>query len=174
MLIVFGTVLTAPIAHAQNREIYIPIIESFKKPEPKSLIINNVAGCTGTAPNIYSCQELFEGIQAACPGKQDAVIKDMRLWEEGMFPECFVVGNSGVNIIENYLGLIYQWMAGLVGGIAVLMIIVGGIQIATGGGDQNNVNEGKTKIMQALAGLAILFLSGLILYTINPTFFTGG
>jgi hypothetical protein len=98
----------------------------------------------------------------------------MRLWEEGMFPECFVVGNSGVNIIENYLGLIYQWMAGLVGGIAVLMIIVGGIQIATGGGDQNNVNEGKTKIMQALAGLAILFLSGLILYTINPTFFTGG
>ena len=57
------------------------------------------------------------------------------------------------------------------GGVAVLMIIIGGVQIATGGGDQNNVTEGKTKIMQALAGLVILFLSGLILYTINPTFY---
>ena len=158
--------MSASFAYAQDEKpIYVPITENFISLKNKEI----PAPVGGTANN---CQELFRQIQQKPNLNQRSFIEDNKLWEQGKFPECFVVGKTGIGIISNYLTMIYQWLAGLVGGVAILMIIVGSVQIATGGGDQNNVTEGKTKIMQALAGLVVLFLSGLILYTINPTFYS--
>jgi type IV secretory pathway VirB2 component (pilin) len=56
--------------------------------------------------------------------------------------------------------------------IAVLIIVISGIQISAAGGDQTTVTNAKNRIVQSLGGLVILFLSAIILYTINPTFFT--
>ena len=61
--------------------------------------------------------------------------------------------------------------AGVVGIIAVLIIVISGIQISMDQGGGESVTSAKNRIMQSLAGLVILFLSALILYTINPTFF---
>ncbi len=85
-----------------------------------------------------------------------------------------IVGKSGVDIFANYVGAIYKWASGVVGIIAVLTIVYSGILISMAGGDSAKLDEAKNRIMQSLIGIAILFLSGLILYTINPGFFTGG
>ncbi len=81
-------------------------------------------------------------------------------------------GEDGGKILESYAALIYKWLAGFIGLAAVLMIIAGGIQISTAGANQEGLQSGKDRILAAFVGLALLFLSGLILYTINPNFFT--
>lgn len=81
-----------------------------------------------------------------------------------------IVGTGGVDIFSKYVGFLYKWAAGIVGIIAVLTIVYNGIIISTSGSGETT--ESKERIMQSLAGIAILFLAGLILYTINPTFFT--
>lgn len=80
-------------------------------------------------------------------------------------------GAGGVGILQVYVSLIYRWAAGIVGVIAVLIIVVSGIQITTADGEPSKVDEAKTRIMQSLGGIAILFLASALLYVINPTFF---
>ena len=74
-------------------------------------------------------------------------------------------------MLYGYIGMIYTWGASIVGIIAVLIIVISGIQISAGGGDPEAINSAKKRIIQSLSGIAVLFLSGLILYTINPDFF---
>jgi hypothetical protein len=83
-----------------------------------------------------------------------------------------IYSKGGTTMIEGYISIIYKWAAGLVGLIAVTVIIISGIQIAVSGGDSAALDSGKNRIIKSLSGLAVLFLSGLILYTINPNFFT--
>lgn len=84
-----------------------------------------------------------------------------------------ITGKSGADIFGKYVALLYKWAAGIVGIVSVLIIVFSGIQISTAGGESGKIDLAKTRIMQSLAGLAILFLASLILYTINPGFFTG-
>lgn len=176
-LLVQSVIIGTVSVHAQNQEqdIYIPIVESFvpiKQGSTFNMPNGTVRDGGENSFAVASCQDLFRGIQKNAKVKQDEVFRTAKPTVYEQFPQCFVTGKTGVGIIENYLGTIYQWMAGIVGAVAVLMIVVGGIQIITGGGDQNNVSEGRSRIIQALVGLVVLFLSGLILYTINPTFFS--
>ncbi|MCK5471684.1 hypothetical protein KAI54_00660 [Candidatus Gracilibacteria bacterium] len=83
-------------------------------------------------------------------------------------------GEDGGEILENYAAMLYKWLAGFIGIVAVLVLIIGGIQITTAGANQEGLQSGKDRIIAAFVGLALLFLSSLILYTINPTFFGGG
>ncbi len=78
---------------------------------------------------------------------------------------------EGTNLIYLYIGMIYRWSASVVGIIAVLVIMISAIQLSLAGGEPEAVSSAKRRIIQSLAGIAILFLSGLILYTVNPTFF---
>ena len=86
-------------------------------------------------------------------------------------PVQLLVSTSGINLLKFYILQVYIWAASVVGIIAVLVIVISGVQIAASGGEEQ-LTSARTRIMQSLAGLALLFLSGLILYTINPTFFT--
>ncbi|MFA5820612.1 MAG: hypothetical protein WC873_00635 [Candidatus Gracilibacteria bacterium] len=83
-----------------------------------------------------------------------------------------MISGGGTTLISNYVGTIYRWAASLVGIICVLVIVLSGIQLAASGGDSSGTEGAKKRIVQSLSGLAVLFLSGLILYTINPNFFT--
>ncbi len=74
-------------------------------------------------------------------------------------------------LLYNYLGLIYKYMSGLIVGIAVLFVVIGGIQMTTSYGDTAKFDEGKKRIINALIGIVLWFTASLILYTINPTFF---
>jgi hypothetical protein len=89
--------------------------------------------------------------------------------------QVFFAGDGGgTSLIFTYIGALYRWAASIVGIIAVLIVVVSGIQISAAAGDQQAVTNAKNRIFQSLGGLAILFLSGIILYTINPTFFIAG
>ncbi len=82
-----------------------------------------------------------------------------------------VAGSHGGDILKTYASYLYKFLAGIVGLLSVLMLIIGGIQIMTAGANQEGVQSGKDRVLGALAGLMLLFLSGLILYTVNPSFF---
>ena len=89
-------------------------------------------------------------------------------------PVQVLLSTSGTDMLFTYIGAIYTWAASITGIIAVLIVVISGIQISAAAGDQQAVTNAKNRIFQALGGLALLFLSGIILYTINPTFFTAG
>jgi len=82
-----------------------------------------------------------------------------------------IKADSGANLIYTYIRMIYLWAAGTIGIISVFTFVYSGIGISMAGGDSGKIDNYKSRIMQSLGGLIILFLSGLILYTINPTFF---
>lgn len=81
-----------------------------------------------------------------------------------------ITGKSGTDIFSQYVGALYKWAAGIVGIITVLIIVFSGVQISASA-DGGQIDEAKHRIMQSIIGLVILFLAGLILYTINPGFF---
>lgn len=74
-------------------------------------------------------------------------------------------------LLYNYIELVYKYLSGLIIGFVVLMVIAGGISISTSAGDQTQLDNGKKLIMKSLIGMILWFLSSVILYTINPTFF---
>jgi hypothetical protein len=84
-----------------------------------------------------------------------------------------IVSDAGMGLLYAYIGMVYKWAASIVGVVAILIIVIGGIQISAAGGDPSAVDEAKGRIFKAISGLALLFLSGLLLNFINPTFFKG-
>lgn len=80
-------------------------------------------------------------------------------------------GKNGLDLFAQYVGIIYRYAASIIGIIAVLVIVVSGVQISLAGFNSELSSSAKTRIMQALASLILLFLIGLILKTVNPTFF---
>jgi len=83
-----------------------------------------------------------------------------------------IFAQSGASLLYSYIGLIYKWAAGTIGIVSVLYLVYGGILIATAGDNAGQVDKAKEKIFQSISGLILLFLSAVILYTINPNFFT--
>ncbi|MBU0706122.1 pilin [Patescibacteria group bacterium] len=74
-------------------------------------------------------------------------------------------------IVYNYLGLVYNFLSGLIVAFVVLVAIIGGIRMSTSAGS-DKYTEGKNMIIKALVGMILWFTASVILYTINPTFFT--
>lgn len=83
----------------------------------------------------------------------------------------WIIGVSGAGIIKVYVKQIYSWGAGIAGFIAVVVIIISGVQIQISG-VSGDISQAKQRIMQSIAGLVLIFLSGILLYTINPGFFS--
>jgi hypothetical protein len=84
------------------------------------------------------------------------------------------VSPVGKSLLYGYVGQIYRYVAFIGGLIAVFIIIVAGIMWTSAGGNSEAISNAKAMITRSLVGLVVLFLSALILYTINPTFFTLG
>lgn len=70
-----------------------------------------------------------------------------------------------------YVMMLYTWLAGIIGSIAVLMIIISGIQIILAGYDSSMLESAKKRIEGAVIGLLLLLTSAILLYTINPDAF---
>lgn len=111
------------------------------------------------------CVFLFAGTALA------ETMYNVELQEEVM-GQSAVTGSSGVILIKNYIGLIYRYAASLIGIICVLIIVVSGVQIMTGGLSSEGVNQAKERIYQALFSLILLFCTAMLLRTLNPGFFT--
>lgn len=72
--------------------------------------------------------------------------------------------NGGTNNLNSLLTKIINIFSAIVGVIAVVMIIVGGLRYITSGGDSGRVSTAKTTIIYALVGLVIVALAQLIVH----------
>lgn len=82
-----------------------------------------------------------------------------------------LMGKSGTSILYGYISLIYRWAAATIGMVCVGTLVYYGTRIAASGSNESVLTEAKDHIVQSLGGLILLFLSAVILYTINPNFF---
>ncbi len=78
----------------------------------------------------------------------------------------------GIDYIENslaeYIKIIYRFALGLSGLLVFIMIVWGGIQYTISAGDTGLISDARDRIFQAILGMLLLFLSYIILNTINP------
>lgn len=84
----------------------------------------------------------------------------------GTWPPGKDVGQSVSNAIK--------WGVMIGGGLAVLLIIVGGYKIMTAGGDPAKVSEGRSIITAAITGLILILFSVTIITIIGNILFKGG
>jgi len=82
-----------------------------------------------------------------------------------------ISGDSGTELIANFIKIFYTYGASIIGIICVAIIVASGVQMIAGGASQENYTNGQNRILQALLSLVLLFLSALILKSINPGFF---
>lgn len=68
---------------------------------------------------------------------------------------------------EPFAKRIVQIIAGFAGGIALLLLLVGGVQFVTSSGDPDSLDEAKTKITAALSGLFFILFSVMVLRIIG-------
>ncbi|MFZ4648272.1 MAG: pilin [Patescibacteria group bacterium] len=72
------------------------------------------------------------------------------------------------DLFPKYIGAFYRYGLSIVGIIATVMLMAGGILWLTSAGNDGKVSKGKEMIFSSLAGIALLYGSYLILSTINP------
>lgn len=65
----------------------------------------------------------------------------------------------GTNSVPVLIGRVINAILGVVGSVALIMFIYGGITWMTAAGNQQNVEKGKNILMWAALGLAVIFLS---------------
>lgn len=75
---------------------------------------------------------------------------------------------SDANNFGSYLSKIYILGIGLAGVLAVLVIVIGGIQYIGSGMSPSGKTDAKDKITNAILGLLLALISWLILNTIDP------
>ena len=73
-------------------------------------------------------------------------------------------GATSTSSFEDLLKKIINIFSAIVGVIAVVMIIVGGLRYVISGGDSSHVSTAKTTIIYALVGLIIVALAQLIVH----------
>lgn len=131
-----------------------------------------VSNCSDST-NGLTTQKTFTKYTAdgQCKPKGQRGSQDDRIICEDVTFILTPVSGGGAGLLNTYIGFIYRWAAGVVGIIAVLVIIVNAILIITSQGDSGAIEQARTRIVESLGGIAILFLSSVILYAINPNFF---
>ena len=110
--------------------------------------------------NIY---ELWSG--EAIVGNETGPVQAILAYEKGKETQ----GPFG--LLYNYLGLVYNFLSGIIVGFVVLVAIIGGIRMTVSRGDETAYGAGKKMILKALVGMVLWFTASVLLYTINPTFF---
>lgn len=71
-------------------------------------------------------------------------------------------GAQGTSGIQNLMKLVINVFSLIVGFVAVVMIIYGGIKYVTSGGDSNNISSAKNTIIYAIIGLVIVAIAQVI------------
>lgn len=79
-----------------------------------------------------------------------------------------IPGAGKIENINQYIKALYLFGLAIVGIIAMLFIIIGGIRYMTAAGNETAISDAKSQITAAILGLVLVLTSWLILNTINP------
>ncbi|MBU2529503.1 MAG: pilin, partial [Elusimicrobia bacterium] len=77
-------------------------------------------------------------------------------------------GTKQVKGITDYIPKIYDYLVAIVSIVAIVMLMVGGLQYLTAGGNQQAVTKAKERILGAIVGLFLVLGAYTVLNTINP------
>lgn len=179
-LILISLWVAAPI-YAQNdtssKKVTITCEEIGKDQTGFYVILEEPIGGPDAKYCFRVCPKLEPGAPSTTPIKTCKLLSQCSTSDKdlGSNVSCqrvqVIFAESGIDLLNQYIRMIYLWAAGTIGIVAVFTMVYSGIGIMTAGGDSGKIDTYKNRIMQSLVGLVVLFLSGLILYTINPTFF---
>jgi hypothetical protein len=78
------------------------------------------------------------------------------------------VAYAKLPFIGEYIGAVYKYAVAVAGILAVIMIIIGGLQWLSSGGNTDMISSAKKRILGAIIGLLLAVGSYTILYNINP------
>ena len=120
------------------------------------LLLSPVAFASSDESN--SSNSLFQDLQKPLPTLNQSQFND-------------AASTGGTQMYVYFVKAVFLWGAGIVALACVLIIAASGIEIMVRGASAD-IEESKTRILNSLFGLTVLFLGGLFLRTINPTFFT--
>ncbi len=81
-------------------------------------------------------------------------------------------GRASVSTLGEYVQLVYSYAAGIIGIIAVVLIMAGGIMWIGAAGNEQVIGTAKEIIISALTAVVIIVLSFAILRIINPSLIT--
>lgn len=70
--------------------------------------------------------------------------------------------------IARYISAIYNYGVGIVGIVAAMMLMIGGIIWLTAAGSSSKIEQGKSFIFSSLTGMALVLTAYILLNTINP------
>lgn len=130
--------------------------------------IDSYCECLAVETDRTVCQAKF--------GEQPLVACDHPIWLlqplDDQTMDITPTSGKPFKTLELYFNTSWPWILTCAAGIAVLYAIVGGIQIMLSGSDSGMREQGKGRFMNALAGLLLIGLSGMILEILNPIFFT--
>ena len=79
-------------------------------------------------------------------------------------------GDLSENVtLEEYLTWAFRFALALAGFLAVMMIVIGGVEYIISGANESSRSDAKKRINNAISGLVLALVSYLVLYTINPS-----
>jgi len=100
-------------------------------------------------------------------------IPDLQISIPGLnFTEAGSGDKITINWIAEYIAALYKYAIGIVGILAAVVMMFGGLQWLTAGGNTGQTQSAKEWIKAALTGLIIALTSYIILFTINPDLIT--
>lgn len=109
-------------------------------------------------------------LQVKIPGFEGFSKEIQVCLEEGKSLEECTKGQRGYRIpwIGEYIIAIYKWAVGAIAIIAVVMIMIGGVQWMIAGGNISQISDAKSRITHALIAVFLILGTNLILGFINP------
>lgn len=118
-------------------------------------------------PECPACQEQVQGQGKVCrvAGPIESAPPGTGCEDQDAIPTA--IGCINVKSPEGFVNSILTLAIGLAGGIAMLLIIFGGIQILTSAGNPDKIQAGKELITSAIAGLILIVFSVFILRIIG-------
>ncbi|MEK9155280.1 MAG: pilin [Patescibacteria group bacterium] len=77
-------------------------------------------------------------------------------------------GDIGVNFIADYINAVYGWILSAGALVAVVMMMIGGLQYVMSRGKEKYITKAKTRITNAITGLILIFAAYNIAFLIDP------
>lgn len=82
--------------------------------------------------------------------------------KSGQCPNTTTTTSTGAQRVNDLIKIIVNIFSAIVGVIAVIMIIYGGVKYITSGGESGNISSAKSTIVYAVVGLVIVALAQFI------------